>query len=360
MKSADVLRLLAIFLLASTSLHAQWLNEKTKGVPRLPNGSPNLSAPVPRTADGRPDLSGLWLAPFHPGYIANIAADLQPADIEPWAAKTFNERLANLGKDDPGTIGCQPMGPRHITGGSLVQRAKIIQTPALIVILYEDLAYRQIFLDGRALPKNSNPTFMGSSIGRWDGDVLVVDSEGFKDATWLDFGGHPHSESLHITERYRRVDFGHIQREISISDTKAFKKTIIVASNMTLTPDTELLEYVCAETPHDRFHLAGRTPDEQKVKVRATILKKYVGVYDFEKDEAFGVRTLNVTFDGDQLYIDFNGKGKVPLIPLSQTMFSPRLLGTYEFVIDDKGEVTHVLAHGVESTAKAVRRKALR
>ena len=96
------------------------------------------------------------------------------------------------------------------------------------------------------------------------------------------------------------------------------------------------------------------------VKVPAAILKKYVGVYDFEKDEAFGIRTLDVTLGGDQLFIDFNGKGKVPLMPLSETMFSPRLLGTYEFIVDDKGEVTHVLAHGVESTAKAVRRRAYR
>lgn len=336
---------------------AQWLNDPTPGIPRSPDGKPNLAAPAPRTAGGKPDLSGLWLAPFHPGYIANLAADLDAADVEPWAAQAFAERMNDLGKDDPGTIGCQPLGPRHITGGALASRAKIVQTATLIVVLFEDLAYRQIYLDGRTLPAKPIANFMGYSVGRWEGDELVVESEGFKETTWLDFGGHPHTESLHITERYRRTDFGHMQRQITVTDPKTFRKPIEVASDMTLIPDTELLEYVCAETPRERFGLVGRSADERNVQVPVETLKKYVGEYDFEGPNTFGIRTLGVSLQGSQLAVDFNGKGKIPLVALSQTMFSPRLLGTYEFVMDERGIVTHLLAHGVELTSRAVRRR---
>ncbi len=343
-------------LLPSSSLHAQWLNDPTPGIPRLADNKPNLAAPVPRTADNKPDFSGVWLAPLHPGYLVNIGADLEQADVQPNAAKLFNERLNNLGKDDPSTIGCMPLGPRHITGGGLGFRAKIIQTAAVIVILYEDLANRQIYMDGRQLPKQPIASFMGYSVGHWEGDELVVESRGFKDTTWLDYGGHPHSEALHIIERYRRIDFGHMHREVTVMDPETFTKPITIAAEMTLTPDTELLEYVCAETPRERFHLVGRTTKEKNVKVAPEILAKYVGVYDFQDANAFGIRTVNVKLSSGQLFVDFNGKGKVPLVPMSQTMFSPRLLGTYEFVMDDHGVVTHLLTHGVESTSKAIRR----
>ena len=351
------LGLATVAMLLSTSLCAQWLHEPTRGIPRTAEGEADLSAAAPRTAEGRPDFTGLWLAPFHPGYIINVAADLDPADVRPWAAQGFNAHLDDLGKDDPGTIGCQPLGPRHITGGALVRMAKIVQTPAVIVVLYEDLNYRQIFMDGRSLPKNPNPSFMGYSVGRWEGEELIVESTGFKDTTWLDFGGHPHSEALRITERYRRTDFGHIRRQVTLSDPEAFSKPVVVDSDMTLNPDTELLEYVCAETPRDRFLLVGRTEAEKKVQVAPEVLEKYVGDYDFEGTNTFGIRTASVTRSGTQLFIDFNGKGRTPLVPLSQNMFSPRLLGTYEFVTDAGGRVTHVMVHGVESSEKALRRR---
>lgn len=349
--------LVAAAVLFSTPLCAQWLSEPTRGIPRTSDGKPDLTAPAPRTSEGRPDLSGLWLQPFHPGYVINIAADLDPAEVRPWASQAFDDRLDDLGKDDPGTIGCQPLGPRHITGSALARLAKIVQTAAVVVVLYEDMNYRQIFLDGRALPKNPSPSFMGYSVGRWDGDELVVESVGFKDTTWLDFGGHPHSESLRITERYRRTDFGHIRRQVTLADPEAFSRPIVVESDMTLNPDTELLEYVCAETPRDRFRMVGRTEAEKKVQVPVEILDTYVGDYDFEESNGFGIRTATVTRSGGQLFVDFNGKGHTPLVALAKNMFSPRLLGTYEFVADDRGIVTHLLTHGVEGTQKAVRRR---
>ncbi|HKU13101.1 MAG TPA: hypothetical protein VJQ52_01825, partial [Steroidobacteraceae bacterium] len=108
-------------------------------------------------------------------------------------------------------------------------------------------------------------------------DELIVESVGFKDTTWLDFGGHPHSESLRITERYRRTDLGHIKRQVTLTDPEAFARPIVVDSDMILTADTELLEYVCAETPRERFALAGRTESEKQVKVPVAVLDKYVG-----------------------------------------------------------------------------------
>jgi len=348
--------ILACAILAAAPLQAQWIKQPAVGIPRLADGTPNLTAAAPRASDGRPDLSGLWLMTLHPGYVANVASDLAPQDVRPWAAAAFTERVSSLGKDDPGTIGCLPLGPRHITGGGTVARVKVIQTPAVILMLFEDLAYRQIFIDGRSLPTDPHPSFMGYSVGRWDGDELVVESIGFKDATWLDFGGHPHTESLRVTERYRRLDFGHVQRQITLVDPHTFTRPITIDAAMTLDPDTELLEYVCAETPTGQFGLKGRTAEEKTVQVAVERLRRYVGVYDVQDANVFGIRTLNVSLAEGQLFVDFNGKGRMPMMPLSETMFSPRLLGTYEFVMDASGRVTHVSIHGIEGTNTARRR----
>lgn len=347
----------AIFA-CSAAAQAQWLNERTPGIPRMADGKPNLTAPAPRTAEGKPDFSGIWLASPHPAYVLNIAADLDATDVQPWATKLFVERMNNFGKDDPASIGCQPFGPRHIFGTGLPEsaRMRILQTPAMLATLQEDLTFRQIFMDGRKLPKNPNASFMGFSVARWEGEELVIESEGFKDSTWLDFGGHPHTEALHITERWRRVDFGHIQRRITLTDAKVFGKPITIASDLTLVPDTELLEYVCAETPHDRYQLSGG----EQVHVAPEILAKYVGIYDFLGPEGvnpFNFHTLTVSVSDGQLFADFNDKGHIPLVAMSNTTFSPRLLGTYEFFTDEHGEVTHVLAHSIAVSIKAVRRR---
>src|SRR5213075_1768468 len=145
----------------ATSLSAQWIKTPTMGIPRDANGKPNLAAPAPRAADAHPDLSGLWQLGIEIGYAANITADLGKSDIQPWATALSRTRLEDFGKDDPEITGCKPGGPRHITRGGLT---KIIQTPAVIVFLFEDLSYRQIFLDGRALPADPNPAWMGYSV----------------------------------------------------------------------------------------------------------------------------------------------------------------------------------------------------
>jgi hypothetical protein len=188
-------------------------------MPRTPDGKPNLSAPTPRTADGKPDLSGLW--GMNPGPYMNIATDLKPGDIQPWADALFKQRAGTFSRDDP-SLQCLPQGPR--TNLDAPEMEKFIQTPRVIAILIEDLSYRQIFLDGRELPKDPDPSFMGYSVGHWDGDTLVVESTGFKDRTWLDMAGHPHTEALRITERFRRRDFGHMEITETIDDPKAFNK----------------------------------------------------------------------------------------------------------------------------------------
>jgi hypothetical protein len=357
---APVIALTACAALSVSPAYAQWLKQPTSGIPRTADGKPNLAAPAPRASDGKPDLSGLWQLGLEIGYAANITADLRPNEIQPWASALSKKRLEDFGKDDPEITGCLPGGPRHITRGGL---SKIVQTPALIVILFEDLSHRQIFLDGRQLPRDPNPTWMGYSVGRWEGDTLVVESAGFNDKTWLDFAGHPHSEALRMTERFRRRDFGHMELDVTINDPAVYARPLTLSAGGSLAADTELLEYVCAENEKDRAHLVGRTADEKRVVVSSDVLATYVGVYEVASSTAAGAgargntSVFTITLSDGQLLIDLRGKGKVPMIPLSQTMFSPRLLGTYEFVADDRGAVTHLLVHSAEEVLTAVRKR---
>jgi len=217
MRTAAVTCLAVFTALAAGPASAQWLKVPTAGIPRDANGKPNLAAPAPQAPDGRPDLSGLWQLGSEIGYAANITTDLAPADVQPWAAALSRDRMGSFGKDDPETVGCKPGGPRHITRGGLT---KIIQTPALIIVLFEDLSYRQIFLDGRPLPKNGDvqPWWYGYSTGHWDGDTLVVLSNNFRDDGWLDINGSPLTDQATMTERYTRPTYGTLR-----SDAVQFK-----------------------------------------------------------------------------------------------------------------------------------------
>ena len=348
--------LTAVLMLAATSAQAQWLKTPTLGIPRDGAGKPNMAAPAPRAADGHPDLSGLWQLGVEIGYAANITADLPASSIQRSAAALSRQRLEDFGKDDPEITGCKPGGPRHITHGGL---SKIIQTPNLILILFEDLSYRQIFLDGRALPVDPNPTWMGYSIGHWDGETLVVETAGFNDRTWLDFAGHPHTEALNITERFSRPRFGRLDLQVTMEDRAVYGAPITVSAGGNFVPDTDLIEYVC-ENEKDRAHLVGRTTEEKKVVVPREVLATYVGVYEVRDARAplLGGRNavFTITLDGDQLFVDMRGNGKVPMIPLSQTSFSPRLFGTFEFVKDGNGRVTHMLLHAAEEVMTAIKR----
>jgi len=208
------------------------------------------SLPVPRLAGGKPDLSGVWVA----------VDDPYPEAPEPlpWAAALIKERQANNGKDAPHNH-CLP-GPPPVPGSAAPFIEKFVQTPSLLVILFEDVpSVRQVFLDGRAHPANWDPTWLGHSLGKWEGDALVVDTVGFNDRSWigsLGDGHFPHTEMLHVTERYQRVDFGHMEVTVTFEDPGAFVKPFHMHVKLNLTPQEELLEYVCENNKPE--HLVGK------------------------------------------------------------------------------------------------------
>jgi len=245
--SAAVIAAVAI----ASPVSAQW-----KNIPP----PPNLSAPAPRAADGKPDLSGVWQADGQT-YFFDLAAGLKPEDVQmlPWARALQQQREDNVHADDP-LARCQPHGVPRINTNGLFP-FKIVQTPKLVVLLYEQLnLFRQVFLDGRTLSADVNPTWLGYSTGRWDGDTLVVDSRGFNDKTWLDTQkGRPASDALHVVERFRRPKFGDLEVVATIEDPKAYAKPwTTTTQHFRLQPATDLLEFICSENEKDRSHMVGK------------------------------------------------------------------------------------------------------
>jgi len=237
----------------TSPLIAQWLNYPTPGIPRTPDGKANLSAPAPRAANGKPDLSGVW---EHLNS-RTTAYYLDGIDIpwQPWAKALLDERTKNNQKDNPEGF-CLPRGTPKADAFDL---HKIVQTPDLIVILYEyQNTFRQIFLDGRPLPKDANPSWGGYSTGHWDRDALVVESNGFNGKAWLSGRGNPVTDALHLTERFHRRDFGHMDIELTIDDPKAYTRPWKAQLHPELIPDTELIEFVCEENERDVRHLVGK------------------------------------------------------------------------------------------------------
>jgi hypothetical protein len=233
---------------------AQWLHYPTPGTPRTKDGKANLSAPAPRTREGKPDLSGIWRASTGK-YLNNLAADGTEAPMLPWAEAVYKERRENNSKGRPSER-CLPHGLPDFD--ALAIPIKFIQIPGQITVLYEAYNhYRQIFLDGRPFPKDPQPTWLGYSVGKWEGDALVVDTIGFNDETWLDDGGHPHTEALRVTERMRRKDFGHMEIQVIVDDPKAYTKPWGATIPYDLLPDTELIEAVCAYE-RDQPHMVGK------------------------------------------------------------------------------------------------------
>jgi Domain of unknown function (DUF3471) len=323
--------------LFSAPLAAQWLDYKTPGIPRTPDGKPDLSAPVPRGANGKPDLSGIWRAPANSPYLRNIAVDLKPGEILPWAQALYQQHVFDLGADSP-RAHCLPDPPPyyHLAGMS-----RIVQTPAVMVIINEGVSNsdttRTIFTDGRELPEEMNPAWMGHSAGHWEGDTLVVATAGFNDRTWLDFVGHPHSESLRITERFHRRDFGHMDFEMTLEDPKTFTRPITFKADKTLVADTELLETICEYENHAQ-HLVGG----ERFKLGADALAKYAGTYEFAPG-----REAVVSVDGELLVMHLSATGEVePLAAQSETKFTAALFGDQvEFVKDSGGAVTGLILH---------------
>jgi len=276
------LKLGVVFSAAVMCASAQWLNYPTPGTPRTKDGKPNLSAPAPRASNGKPDLSGVWQVDPAPGemerkigdvgtfavpgddprefspYFFNILADFKREDAPmlPAAAEVFMKNARTYGKEHPYGR-CLPMG---VPSTELIAVPfKIIQTSGILVMLNElDFTYRQIYTDGRPLPMDPQPSWLGYSTGRWESDTLVVTTAGFNDKGWLDVFGHTHSEALRVEERFRRRDFGHMELQITIDDPKTFTKPFTIKVNQRLIPDSDIIETVCAENERDRVHTADK------------------------------------------------------------------------------------------------------
>ena len=231
------------------------MNVPLPNTPRLPNGKPNLAAPAPKTADGKPDLSGIWRNP-NGKYLDNLAADGIQVPFTPQGAALYKERQENFSKDRPSGR-CLP---HSVPDAMLVPATpfKFVQTPGVMLILFENQGhYRQVFTDGRGLPKEMQSTWLGYSVGRWEGDTFVVETAGFNDQTYLDDGGHPHSDAYRSTERFRRRDYGHLEMEITIDDPKMYTRPWKVTIPFELFADNEIMEAVC-ENELDAKRLVGK------------------------------------------------------------------------------------------------------
>ncbi len=349
-------RLAALILLASAApVAAQWLSIPTPGIPRNADGSPNLSAPAPRTSDGRPDLTGLWRP-------VGVSGSLRDTDaIQPWARAERARHERNYYRDGP-HMQCLPNGPGYIAGagGGGGGLRRIVQNPAVTAILNWDLTYRQIFMDGRDLEADPLPVWMGYSVGRWDGDTLVVESNGYNDKTWLHSEGLAHTEALRVTERYRRIDFGHLEIDVTYEDPGTFDEPLHAVVSLRYAADDELLELVCdeAEQGDTRHWVGDKAIDAEatSVDIAPDILEKYVGTYEgiwLDNDI-----TVDVTLDGGRLYLSRNGGNPAALLPQSENTFvcSTCTWGQpYVFSRDGDGMATEVYEVQVSGRWRFVR-----
>jgi hypothetical protein len=278
------------------ALFSQWPDYPTPGVPRNPDGKPKMDAPAPKTADGKPDFTGVWNTifrggngragrgqlpppaagdalppppppppgpPLKPGdppaaTFGNIGAGFKEGlPLQPWAAELLAKRKAENSKDNPDAH-CLPMGLMQLHEHP--QPRKIIQTPAVMAIMYEaNSGLRQIFLDGRPLPpKDVEPWWYGYSVGHWDGDTLVVETTGFRDDVWLDVNGSPMTNAGKLIEKFRRPNFGSLEIEVTVDDPKAYTKPFTVKVYQRIMVDTDLIEFICAENEKSDAHLVGK------------------------------------------------------------------------------------------------------
>ena len=259
------MKLCLFLLIVQVTASAQWLHYREPGIPRTKDGKPDLAAAAPKTHDGKPDLSGIWdpavevqdlgdeKAPV-PSLFLDITHGVKPGDAAmlPAAQGLFDQRRREHDAGDP-LANCKPIGvPRVEFSPSPI---RIVQSQSLVVVLHEaETSFREIHVDGRALPDDPQPAWMGYSTAKWEGDTLVVETAGFPDNGWLDAFGHPHSDSLRLTERIRRSDFGHMEIRITIDDPKMYRKPFTSTQKYNLVPDSDLIEYFCTENERDSRH----------------------------------------------------------------------------------------------------------
>jgi hypothetical protein len=292
MKRTDAIIAFIVLAVGSQQLFAQWPKFVPLGTPRNPDGTVNMRAPAPRTADGRVDLSGVWQtipgriagggragAPVPPPVAAEGTGELSPsgslfgnigdqtpggAPYQPWAAELVKKRMADNSKDNPDAH-CLPLGILQNTTHPFPK--KIIQTPTEVIVIYEGSAttVREIYLDGRTPDRDAEPWYQGYSVGRWEGDTLVVETTNFIDddtwTTWLDVRGSPLTQHGKIIERFRRPNFGSLQIEVTIDDPKAYTRPFTATINNRLLPDMQLIEFVCLDKSAQHYVGASGVPD---------------------------------------------------------------------------------------------------
>jgi hypothetical protein len=338
---------LLISLSASAPLHAQWFDWQSPLVPRTADGRPDLGAPVPRTAEGGVDVSGLWVPEDARGTL------FDETKILGWALEAMDEAERTFYTTDP-RFHCLPSGPSsYLAGPSVGGIRRMLQRPDIIAVLNPDMTYREIFMDGRELEAEPLlPTWMGYSVGRWEGDTLVVESNGYNDKTWLTREGLPHSAELRITERYTRRDYGHMTLEITYEDPRTFVEPVQATVDLALRPDGAMLEVICNESETGQKHYSGEmSQSEQKVvEVPVEVLEKYVGTY---RGVWLGNRiTAEVTLDNGELFLKRTPRysdtgGNVDydvsrLIPQSQNAFDSSFGLGWVFNVDESGKATSV------------------
>ncbi|HEY1305732.1 MAG TPA: hypothetical protein VGF24_19390 [Vicinamibacterales bacterium] len=259
-----------IGFLGSTALAAQWIRNSAAGVPRKTDGGVDMSAPAPRTADGKPDLSGIWTSdevdPRRPDVppnprdattsrrMVNIGVELQGGlPYQPWLAALVKERWSKNAKDDP-HVKCLP--DNFIRAYGMPHLLKFAQMPGLLIVLNEwNAGYRQVFIDGRALPEDPTPSWMGYSSAKWSGDTLVVDTIGLRDDSWIDWQGSVVGESAKVREEIRRPDFGHLDITLTVDDPKAYTKPWTVTIKERLIVEAELIDEICLENERSLQHM---------------------------------------------------------------------------------------------------------
>jgi hypothetical protein len=259
--------------LASPHLAAQWLKYPTTGVPRKADGKVNMSAPSPRMADGKPDFSGIWMtgepnmpapgglsspkeaaSPRQPQNASDAPGDL-PGGLpyQPWLVPLVKERTDNLAKDDP-HIKCLP--DNFLRAYGLPHLLKFVHTPNLLVVLNEmNAGYRQVFTDARPLPADPTPSWQGYSSAKWSGDTLVIDTNGLRDDTWIDWVGSVVTQAAKVREQIRRPDFGHLEVQVTVDDPKAYTKPWTVTLRERIVVDVELIDEICVENEQSLQHM---------------------------------------------------------------------------------------------------------
>jgi hypothetical protein len=266
--------LMALIVALGPSLSAQWPEFKVSGVPRTADGKPNLNAPTPRTPDGKPDLSGIWEnfrkpdqtvksvnaaffnepVPTLINEFRDIGASMKDGlPLQPWAAELKKQRMSTNSMDNPDAH-CLPLGNMQLH--THVDPRRIVQTPSLVVFLYEaNYGVRQIYVDGRPAPNNDpQPWWYGYSHGRWDGDTLVVETTNFRDGGWLDINGSPLTDAAKTIERFRRPNYGTLEIQITVDDPKAYTRPWTVTITQRIMVDHEMMEFICNENEKSSQH----------------------------------------------------------------------------------------------------------